>query len=185
MVPNRSSKNSGRFGSTISANRSSLTSVQSNAACRTASRDQRVPLRRHEPARSTPVVSTGRERFPHQHGQDTRQRQPHRSRWVIAHGRSDGQPVAAVVMGHPDNFGHRSTCGSIRQALLLLRPHGHRTFENTPGVPYISQYRFATMMAAQTRNWPIAYGKTMPNLPRCRSCEVERFRNCPATHLRR
>jgi hypothetical protein len=82
------------------------------------------------------LTSTGKTR---QDGNHTR------ARWVITHGRSEGQAAAVVVMGHPDNFrAPQHVRLHPTKPYFCYAPMVLGTFEIEPGMPYVSRYRYAT-----------------------------------------
>jgi hypothetical protein len=68
-----------------------------------------------------------------------------RARWVITHGRTEGQPAAVAVLGHPDNF---RAPQHVRlhpdKPYFCFAPMVLGTFEIAPDAPCVSQYRYAT-----------------------------------------
>jgi methane monooxygenase PmoA-like len=68
-----------------------------------------------------------------------------RARWVIAHGRSEGQPTAVAVLSHPDNFrAPQYVRLHPSKPYFCFAPMVMGTFEIAPGKPFVSQYRYAT-----------------------------------------
>ena len=68
-----------------------------------------------------------------------------RARWVITHGRSEGQPAAVAVLGHPDNFrAPQYVRLHPTKPYFCFAPMVMGAFEIAPGKPFVSQYRYAT-----------------------------------------
>jgi hypothetical protein len=68
-----------------------------------------------------------------------------RARWVITHGRSEGQPAAVAILGHPDNFrAPQYVRLHPSKPYFCFAPMVMGSFEIAPDKPYVSQYRYAT-----------------------------------------